>query len=307
MSKFWEGARRRAITVDAGDWTGGVGVIEREPEAPFAAALSPTTPEPSGIETPVVPEPEPVKAAAPRPIAEHATDVMSDVDIAAYREIADAVGYQAPDATIAELKAFLVKHDLPVFSLEASIAYMDDKVKADNATGYGWLWRPLRAQDARPDLNFGTPPDDRWEGKPSQRVAIPGSDYYASGWTQMIQVQVGGNGSSFGGQGWRSDNQMQTQMVPSAVNPSASPYDKLMPLHALKKVALIERAFGATVAFFVSDYATAPVSRPMPFVAGPDPFLMALVLHPENATGVGRFIIDIWDEPGFGIAQMVKA
>lgn len=75
-----------------------------------------------------------------------------------------------------------------------------------------------------------------------------------------------------------------------------APYDKPVPLEALRKVALIEREFGPGIAFMVSDYA----------VLRPDPFLMAVIVHPNNRLGVGRFVIDFWDEPGFGVATMVR-
>jgi len=38
----------------------------------------------------------------------------------------------------------------------------------------------------------------------------------------------------------------------------------------------------------------------------PDPFLMAVVPNPNLARGIGRFVIDFWDEPGFGIEHMLK-
>jgi hypothetical protein len=83
----------------------------------------------------------------------------------------------------------------------------------------------------------------------------------------------------------------------------ASPaYTRTIPLHALKKVALIEKEYGVgKVAFLVSDYTTAPHQ-----VVNPDPFLMAVVPNSAVGFGKGRFVIDVWDEPGFGIARMVK-
>ena len=87
-----------------------------------------------------------------------------------------------------------------------------------------------------------------------------------------------------------------TLHVPS----SGSPYDKLIPIHALRKVAETEKEYADPVAFFVCDYA------PAPHIEHPDPFLMAVVNNARLAQGVGRFIIDFWDEPGFGIEQMMK-
>ncbi len=75
-------------------------------------------------------------------------------------------------------------------------------------------------------------------------------------------------------------------------------YDKPIPLHALKKVALIEEHFKDKIKLFVSDYAAAL----------PDPFLMAVVVHSSDllTKGEGRYVIDVWDEPGFGLIQQLK-
>jgi hypothetical protein len=79
-------------------------------------------------------------------------------------------------------------------------------------------------------------------------------------------------------------------------------YARTIPLHALEKIALVEREFGAgKVKFLVSDYTVRP-----DVVINPDPFLMVVVPNPELRAGQGRFVIDVWDEPGFGIARMVK-
>jgi hypothetical protein len=60
-------------------------------------------------------------------------------------------------------------------------------------------------------------------------------------------------------------------------------YDKDVPLHALQKVEILDREFGEGVLqFFVSDYQATK----------PDPFLMVVA-------GNGRFVIDVWDEPGW--------
>lgn len=74
-----------------------------------------------------------------------------------------------------------------------------------------------------------------------------------------------------------------------------------MPLHALKKVALAEREFGADrLVWFVTEYTTQPH-----VVVDPDPFLMAVVPNQDVERGVGRFVVDIWDEPGFGVGPLV--
>lgn len=76
-------------------------------------------------------------------------------------------------------------------------------------------------------------------------------------------------------------------------------YNKVVPLHALKKVAALEAALPGQVAFMVSDYAPAPEFKV-------DPFLMAVVENPLLHSGYGRFVIDVWDEPGFGLEEMLK-
>jgi hypothetical protein len=78
-------------------------------------------------------------------------------------------------------------------------------------------------------------------------------------------------------------------------------YDKLIPKQALKKVALISKEFGEQVNFFVTDY------TPKPGLLA-DPFLMVVVpLSSERlSTGEGRFVIDFWDEPGFGLEQQLR-
>ena len=68
--------------------------------------------------------------------------------------------------------------------------------------------------------------------------------------------------------------------------------DKLIPLHALEKLKLIENEFGNQVSFYVSDY-TSDV---------PDPFIMVVPKNINTNVDVKDYIIifDMWDEPGFG-------
>ena len=77
-------------------------------------------------------------------------------------------------------------------------------------------------------------------------------------------------------------------------------YNRIVPIHALKKVALIEREFREPVHVLISDYA------PAPQIEYPDPFLLAVIPNPALEGGTGRFIIDFWDEPGFGLERMLK-
>lgn len=74
-------------------------------------------------------------------------------------------------------------------------------------------------------------------------------------------------------------------------------YDKEIPLHALKKVALIEEHFQDRIKLFVSDYASHV----------PDPFLMAVIVNSNEMLNKGkcRYIIDMWDEPGFGLERQL--
>lgn len=54
------------------------------------------------------------------------------------------------------------------------------------------------------------------------------------------------------------------------------------------------------VKFFVCDYA------PALHIEHPDPFLMAVIDNARPDHGVGRFVIDFWDEPGGGLEQQLS-
>lgn len=72
------------------------------------------------------------------------------------------------------------------------------------------------------------------------------------------------------------------------------PYERLVPMHALEKVAKIEAKFGDRVKFFVSDYTSLKV----------DPFIMvrpAMCDSGREGKGEYNLIFDVWDEPGFGV------
>jgi len=69
------------------------------------------------------------------------------------------------------------------------------------------------------------------------------------------------------------------------------PYERLVPFHALEKVAKIETKFGDRVKFFVSDYATPNV----------DPFIMVRPAACDSGDHEYNLIFDAWDEPGFGV------
>lgn len=235
-------------------------------------------------EKPVVPQQEvavveePVFIMPNKPQAFKADPMLSEGAYTQYASVAESVGFMVPEMLVERLKLFLIKHDLPVYELQSVVAYMDAISKRDNPKGYGWHWRPLRTSDTDFGLHFGQAGSDSGEdvwvtmtrGRTEQEKVLA-SDYFRS------TVYYGsGHSAKVGG------------------------YDKVVPIHALERVALIEKEFGpGKVAFAVSDYATEPHVRP-------DPFLMAMVPNSRIGEGHGRFVIDVWDEPGFGILDMVK-
>lgn len=199
--------------------------------------------------------------------------------IAEYAEIAEVVGVAPADLKIEEFKTYLRGKEFPVYDLDTVVSFMDAKSKAEGR-GWGWNWVPLRDKD-RITASFGKEAErreiDRWSriGASGQLNWIgedrPASDHYAS----HVSFGVG--------------HVKEVQK-----------YDKVVPLHALKKVAMIEREFKHSVAFMVSDYAPAPEFKA-------DPFLMVVINNSNLNAGDGRFVIDVWDEPGFGIDQMIKS
>jgi len=195
-----------------------------------------------------------------KPIPSRLTEIKTDLK--EYAELAALVGINPAELTIETFKAFLHEHDIPVFNLKEVVTYMDDKAKRESKDQAGWEWRPLRKKDHREGTTFGRKAE--WW---SSSVLKPASDWY-----------------NFPGNSYRDSNV----------------YDKLVPLHALKKVALIEKHFGDKVGMFVCDYA------PIPAIPHPDPFLMAVITNPRVKEGEGRFILDFWAEPGFGLTSQLK-
>lgn len=219
-------------------------------------------------------KPEAVVIAFPdRPIASALKTEVSEEALTQYQAVAERIGFETMDLMIERFKLFMQKNDLPIYDLRAVVKYMDAVAKRDNSTGYGWHWLPLRKADAEVQyMAFGTASSaDGWmRGFGDRSEKRPASDYFITDWY---------NGSS---------------MV------KIPPYSKIVPIHALERVERIEKEFGARkFVFAVTDYATEPHIRP-------DPFLMVIVPNPRVAEGVGRFVIDVWDEPGFGITEMVK-
>jgi hypothetical protein len=245
-------------------------------------------------------------------------DLMSETAIAEYFKIAAEIGISAQDMLVEEFRVFLAKNDIPTFNLGEVVKYMDEIAAKDNPTGFGWHWCPVRAKDAQMPMTFGRHSQNN--SGYQNGVNIAASDYYEShrfrdwhnggggwngGWTTM--------GSSGGGNTTvhvhSASAQMQAEIdgqlnapKPRDWRTSPSPaYTRTLPLHALKKIAMIERSFKDKAIFLVTDYCTAPH-----VVVNPDPFLMAVIPNSAVAHGKGRFIIDVWDEPGFGIDKMVK-
>lgn len=248
----------------------------------------------------------PAVQAIPKPIPAPATDVMEAAALAEYREVADTIGLSPSDLLIEEFKVFLTKNDIPSFSASEVVKYMDALTARDNPSKLGWHWCPVRAKDAAFEAKFGRPSVDDYSG-----TGLPGA------WPGLA-AQQGFSQEAFRQQAMQQmmnqlQNQLQNQGFGISGTPvrtpssdyydsrTAAPYARTIPLHALKKIALVEREFGKDkVAFLVTDYTTQPH-----VIINPDPFLMVMIPNPALAQGKGRFIIDVWDEPGFGIAQMV--
>lgn len=200
-----------------------------------------------------------------------------------YAELAELTGVHSPDLMLEAFKQFLRENDIPVFSLGEVVRYMDNKAKQESKEQAGWEWRPLREKDHRLNTKFGNNAERQRDnfGTRNLNIETPASDYYHG--PQEIDFRDTGG-----------------MIIKSIRRSSQSPYDRTIPLHALRKVALIEKTFKDTVGMFVCDYAPAPA------IEYPDPFLMAVIANPRVYVGEGRFVIDFWDEPGFELKQMLK-
>ncbi len=219
------------------------------------------------------------------------SNVLDEAAIIEYRNVAAEIGLPAQDMLVEEFRLFLAEHDIPTFNLQEVVRYMDEITAKDNPTGLGWHWCPVRERDTAPHLTFGRPSKDE-RGRfsdPALGKLTSSSDFYESHNFQHITRMQRGEGGH-----WQEP--IDWRRYQSAA------YSRTLPLHALKKIALVEREFGAGKAvFLVTDYTTAPH-----IIINPDPFLMAVIPNSAVAHGKGRFIIDVWDEPGFGIDRMVK-
>lgn len=193
-----------------------------------------------------------------------------------YRKLSKEIGVVPPDLAIETFKALLVKLDYPIFSLSEVIHYMDAKALKESDQKAGWRWAPLRVKDNIQGASWGREGKAQYQGSNLPPLVTPASDYYGG----LMEV--------------KHSNEVYLQG-------GSKPYHRTVPIHALRRVAAIERDYkGGPVAFFVSEYA------PMPEIRNPDPFLMAVIPNPHVAKGDGRFVIDFWEEPGFGIEQMLK-
>ena len=196
--------------------------------------------------------------------------------IAEYAEIAEVVGVAPADLKVEEFKTYLRGKDFPVYDLTTVISFMDAKSKAEGK-GWGWNWVPLRAKDVI-EARFG---------REATRREINRS------WSSNAPEWIGQDRPA-------SDHYEPRRHVGMGTVVSVGTYDKVVPLHALKKIAVIEKEFKHAVSFMVSDYAPAPAFKA-------DPFLMVVINNANVDRGEGRFVIDVWDEPGFGIEMMLKS
>lgn len=166
------------------------------------------------------------------------------------------------------VRQFLNKHDLPVYNLREVVLYMNAK-SAKEGHGSGWRWLPLRVRDEMNGrIMFGHAEHKRNENHDPYSLAGGSTIVYSDFYTKNEEI-----------------------------------YQHVVPLHALKKVELLQKEFDGRVKFMVSDYAPLEQYRP-------DPFLMVVVAAANDAraltAGEYRYVIDFWDEPGFGIDKQVK-
>lgn len=229
-------------------------------------------------ESPSVIAPARPALTAQRTVKAEPVCAASEAMLDEYEQLAKELGVASPDLNIERFKRFLFEKDIPIFNLAEVISYMDEKSAKESKEKAGWLWRPLREKDQLPGVTFGEA-SARDHNNKIHRVSC---DHY-QGPTERIVNHYDGSG-------------------PFLYRSSGNPvYDRTPPLHALKRIATIEKEYPEKVAFFVSDYAPEPA-----ITFYPDPFLMAVIPNPALNRGEGRFVIDFWDEPGFGIERMLK-
>lgn len=207
----------------------------------------------------------------PQKLERFPTDAMKQLDD--YANAAMAVGVISDGLQVAHFRLFLESAGIAVYDLDKVREYMKEKAEKDQAK-HGWEWRPLRNKDVLDRKHsFG------------EAARADGERYVASlnNWSGGIRKIKARKGHDFS---------------------SARLYDHNIPLHALQKIEKIEAEMPKSGAkFFVSDYAPKPTpERPRPL---PDPFLMAVIPNGRIKQDVGRFVIDFWDEPGFGLMEQL--
>lgn len=259
---------------DARRWTGG------DDDDPMNFQASTTWPSVSTPVAPVAVMERPAERMQPekpvyvptkyKPVSETLKAYTAD-QLREYSDIAEIVGVAPADLVLEKFKAFVLDAGITVFSLATVVAFMDQKSKAEGR-GWGWNWKSLRTKD-QITSRFG----------------------HAAAHAQSF-----GDGLSLAG--LQNVQSRRIEDIPASDHyaPENGVYQHVVPLHALKKVAAIEKGFSHQVAFMVSDYAPAPAFHP-------DPFLMVVIPNSRVGIGEGRYVIDVWDEPGFGIEQMLKS
>ncbi len=70
-------------------------------------------------------------------------------------------------------------------------------------------------------------------------------------------------------------------------------YERPIPYRVLQRAQFIEQNSPIKPIYMISDYATRDD-------IAPDPFLLAFFSQTE------RFVVDFWDEPGFGLSEMLQ-
>ena len=222
------------------------------------------------------PNATPVTQTPPEPAVRPVPSVQSfafdESGLAEYRAVATEVGAVPAELTIADFRTFLADHKIPTFELAKVVGYMDRIAATDNPDHYGWHWAPVRASDVR-DISLGRGS----VGYSCNNCVISGN---------VIMTNQAWAGTQYSQRTAASDYYAGTKTV----------YARTIPLHALQLMAQIQHQFAGKVAFMISDYTTEPDR-----IVNPDPFLMAVIPNDKLANGEGRFIIDAWDEPGFGV------
>lgn len=293
--------------------------------------VSETPPEPIAEVVTRGPPAAPVAQALGKPVPTMPDDVMDEVQMAEYAEVAASIGLESSELAIEAFRLFLTRHDIPVFSIPEVARYMDALTARDNPSKFGWHWCPVRARDKEPAMLFGTPAVHDQSGLFGNVLLREGAGGGGGGFGGVSAGLMGGAQQSMSAlamgslQQGRLMNELAqyNALSAAALGQSASYfgpthrkpgsdyysstqvalYRRAIPLHALRKIALVEKEFAGPIrpVFLVTEYTTEAQ-----VVIKPDPFLMAVIPNDLVAQGHGRFIIDVWDEPGFGIAQMVK-